>query len=83
MLGRSKEHIEAGLVQVWPGEKSRVSCEATCLTPRVQIFHAAKTVQSYGLAVGRGASKTFLLILQAHVLKQLLFHGKQAKKSQK
>ena len=49
----------------------------------MQIFHAAKTVQSYGLAVGRGASKTFLLILQAHVLKQLLFHGKQAKKSQK
>ena len=82
MLGRSEEHIEAGLVQSWPGEKSRVS-EVTCLTPRVQMFHAAKTVQSYGLAVGRGASKTFLLILQAHVLKQLLFHGKQAKKSQK
>ena len=41
------------------------------------------SAQAYGLNVGRGSSKPFLLILQAHILKHLLFHGKAAKKSQK
>lgn len=64
----------------WGGSKSIIRPE---WSRAGLIFHPALTAQSYGLHVGKGSSKPFLLILQAHVLKQLLFHGKAAKKSQK
>ena len=47
------------------------------------IFNPSKSVQSYGLSMLRGASKSFLLLVQAYVLKHLLFHGKSGKKSSK
>ena len=47
------------------------------------IFNPAKSPQSYGLNALRGASKSFLLLVQSYVLKHLLFHGKSAKKNSK
>ena len=47
------------------------------------IFNPSKSVQSYGLNVLRGASKSFLLLVQAYILKHLLFHGKSTKKGSK
>ena len=41
------------------------------------------TFHSFGLQVDKGATKAFILLLQAYVLKQIMFDGKTAKKAAK
>ena len=47
------------------------------------IFHPAEALHAYGLKVVKGATKAFQLVLQAYIMKHLLFENKQNKKTTK
>ena len=45
------------------------------------VFHDADGLNAYGLKAVKGATKAFQLVLQAYIIKHLLFEGKQNKKN--
>ena len=47
------------------------------------VFHDADGLNAYGLKAIKGATKAFQLVLQAYIIKHLLFEGKQSKKNTK
>ena len=47
------------------------------------VFNEADNVSAFGLQVDKGATKAFQLVLQAYVLKHIMFEGKAAKKMAK
>ena len=47
------------------------------------IFHEADGLNAYGLKAMKGATKSFQLILQAYIMKHLLFETKHNKRTVK
>ena len=47
------------------------------------VFNEADFLSAFGLKVTKGATKDFQLVLQAYILKHLMFVGKVAKKAAK
>ena len=45
------------------------------------IFHEYNKEAAFGLRVDNGATKAFQMILQAYILKHLMFEGKGSKKA--
>jgi len=47
------------------------------------VFHEAEQLFGYGLNAPKGAAKSFQLVLQAYILKHLMFEGKAGKKARR
>lgn len=47
------------------------------------VFNEADSLYAFGLKAVKGATKSFQLVLEAYVLKHLMFEGKSAKKMAK
>ena len=47
------------------------------------FFLQPEQLHAYGLRATKGATKAFQLVVQAYILKHLMFEGKMAKKAAK
>ena len=47
------------------------------------VFNEAEQLYAFGLKAMKGATKSFQLVLEAYILKHLMFEGKSAKKAAK
>ena len=47
------------------------------------VFNEAENFSAFGLKAMKGATKAFQLVLEAYILKHLMFEGKSAKKAAK